>query len=107
MMLTPEQITSFQSLFLGFAFAGLLASLFEVATHKRVSFTLLESQSGMNLTALPLVVFTAPHIIMRNTIRGRRFEKRRVIFVVMATIIACLWSMACGHVVLEAAQFFI
>jgi hypothetical protein len=107
MMLTPEQISSFQSLFLGFAFAGLLASVFEVTTHRRVSFALLESRSGVNFTALPLVVFAAPHIIMRNTIRGRRLEKRHFVFVVMATIIASLWSMACGHVVLEAAQLLI
>ena len=107
MALTPEQIASFQSLLLGFAFAGLLASLFEATTQRRASFTLLESRNGMNLTALPLVVFAAPFIIMRNTVRGRRVEKRRTIFVMLATIIASLWSMACGHVVLEAAQLLI
>ena len=50
---------------------------------------------------MPLIVFTAPFIILRNTLRGRRFERRPIVFVALATVIACLWGLACGRVLLD------
>jgi hypothetical protein len=41
-------------------------------------------------------VFAAPFIIMRNTMRGARIERRRFEFVMMATVIAGFWSMMSG-----------
>ncbi|MDB5519305.1 MAG: hypothetical protein JWQ17_6063, partial [Tardiphaga sp.] len=38
--------------------------------------------------AVPFLVFAAPFIIMRNTLRGRRIERRRFEFVMMATVLA-------------------
>ena len=46
--------------------------------------------------AVPFLVFAAPFIIMRNTLRGMRLESRRVEFVAMATVIAGFWSMMSG-----------
>jgi len=49
-------------------------------------------------------------VIMRNALRGRRFEGRRVELVMLATIIAGFWSMMSGTVVVMAftsvAQLF-
>jgi hypothetical protein len=45
-------------------------------------------------------VFAAPFIIMRNTVRGRILEGRRVQFVAIATVIAGFWSMMSGTFVL-------
>jgi hypothetical protein len=45
---------------------------------------------------VPFLVFAAPFIIMRNTIRGRRIEQRRFEFVMLATMLAGLWSMMSG-----------
>jgi hypothetical protein len=45
---------------------------------------------------VPFLVFAAPFIIMRNTLRGGRIERRRFEFVMMATIIAGFWSMMSG-----------
>ena len=50
--------------------------------------------------AVPFLVFAAPFIIMRNTVRGRMIEGRRVQFVAMATVIAGFWSMMSGTFVL-------
>jgi hypothetical protein len=44
-------------------------------------------------------VFAAPFIIMRNTIRGRRIEGRRFEFVMLATVLAGIWSMMSGTAV--------
>ncbi|WP_433960345.1 DUF6949 family protein, partial [Bradyrhizobium guangdongense] len=46
--------------------------------------------------AVPFLVFAAPFIIMRNTLRGMRVESRRAEFVMMATLIAGFWSMMSG-----------
>ena len=51
---------------------------------------------------MPLVVFSAPFIILRNTIRGRRLERRPIVFVMLATMIACVWSLMSGRLVLDA-----
>jgi hypothetical protein len=54
--------------------------------------------------AIPLLMFTAPYIIMRNTLRGRRLERRRADLVMVATVIAGLWSLLSGTVVVLALQ---
>jgi hypothetical protein len=38
---------------------------------------------------------------MRNTLRGRRYERRKIHFVAMATIIASFWSMLVGQQLLK------
>ncbi len=46
---------------------------------------------------------------MRNTVRGRKIEKRRVEFVALATVLAGFWSLMCGTVflrLLEISGFF-
>jgi hypothetical protein len=51
-----------------------------------------------------LLIFSAPFLIMRNTLHGRRVERRRVEFVVIATVIAGLWSLMSGTAVVMALQ---
>lgn len=103
MAVDPSTLESLQSLALGFAFAGLLASAFELMTERRASFHLLESGGVAALASVPVLVFSAPFIILRNTVRGRRFERRPIHFVMLATIIACLWSLLSGRLVLDLA----
>jgi hypothetical protein len=103
MSIDPSSLQSLQALGLGFAFAGFLASAFELVTERKASFHLLEAGGLAALASLPVVVFSAPFIIVRNTVRGRRFERRPVGFVMLATMIACVWSLACGRLVLDLA----
>jgi hypothetical protein len=49
-------------------------------------------------------VFAAPFIIMRNSVRGRRIERRRAHMVMVATVIAGLWSLMSGTVVVMAFE---
>lgn len=99
--LEPAAVEALKSLILGFAFAGLLASAFELFTHKRAGFELLEKGGVGAVASVPVVVFSAPFLIIRNTVRGRRIEGRPFFFVMAASMIASLWSLVCGRVVLD------
>lgn len=100
-MIEPAAMEALLSLALGFAFAGLLASGFEVFTARNAGFSLLQMGGMRGLASVPLVVFSAPFLIIRNTLRGQRKEKRPIHFVMLATMIACVWSMVSGRVVLD------
>jgi hypothetical protein len=100
----PDKLDAIAALCLGFAFSGLLASAFELLVRRPIGFGLLQSGGVGALASVPVLVFTAPLIIVRNTIRGRRFERRPMPFVMLATIIACLWSLMSGRLVLDVAH---
>ena len=97
----PAAVEALQSLFLGFAFAGLLASAFELFTERRADFTLLQTGGLAAIASVPVVVFSAPFLILRNTVRGRRIEGRPLVFVIIAGLIASVWSILSGRVVLD------
>lgn len=101
MTIQPAALEALQSLFLGFAFAGLLASAYELFTARRADFKLLQSGGLSAVASVPVVVFSAPFLILRNTVRGRRIEGRPFVFVMLASMIAAVWSMASGRVVLD------
>lgn len=103
MHIDPDAMHSLGALFLGFAFAGLVASAFELFTERKASFTLLQRGGVLAVASVPIVVFSAPFIILRNTVRGRAIEGRPFHFVMLATIVAGIWSLACGQVVMRLA----
>ena len=95
--MSPEAVNSFFSLCIGFAFAGALASGYQAFASRPAGFGLLnEGIAPRAFAAVPFLVFAAPFIIMRNTLRGMRLESRRFEFVMMATVIAGFWSMMSG-----------
>jgi hypothetical protein len=98
---TPELAANLYSLALGFAVSGLLASAYQVLAERPLSFHLLHAPRGAALFAVPLLTFGAPFVIMRNTVRGRRIESRRFEYAMIATILACFWSLMSGTVVVE------
>jgi Family of unknown function (DUF6949) len=103
--ISPETIVSFFSLAIGFAVAGLCASGYRLFCRHFPSFRQLEvGPVAGRFAAIPLLMFSAPFIIMRNTLRGRRIEGRRAEIVMMATVIAGLWSLMSGTVVVLALQ---
>jgi hypothetical protein len=106
--ISPESIQSFIAVALGFAVAGLISTGYQLLTHRPPSFSLLGTgPRPVTFVAVPFLAFAAPFIIMRNTLRGRRIERRRIEFVMLATIGASFWSMMSGTVlvmVLEAAE---
>ena len=100
-----EALHSFLLLVLGFAFAGALASGYQTMADRPPGFGLLTNGANVQaFAAVPFLVFAAPFIIMRNTIRGRRIEHRRMVFVMAATVIAGFWSMMSGTFVVMMLQ---
>jgi transposase len=68
------------------------------------AFRLESGPAAARFAAIPLLVFAAPFIIMRNSVRGRRIERRRAQMVMVATVIAGLWSLMSGTVVVMAFE---
>lgn len=99
--MSQTQIDAFLALGLGFAFAGLVAALYRAWRDQPPSFKLLFEGGPFRLAAIPLLAAAGPAIIMRNTLRGRRYERRKVHFVAAATIIASFWSIAIGFQLLK------
>ena len=89
--MSPDALNSLFSLCIGFALAGALASGYQAG------FGLLgEGVAPKTFAAVPFLVFAAPFIIMRNTLRGAKIERRRFEFVVMATVLSGFWSLMSG-----------
>ncbi len=95
--MSPEALNSLFSLCIGFALAGALTSGYQVWARRPAGFGLLqEGARPTTFAAVPFLVFAAPFIIMRNTLRAAQIERRRFEFVMMATILAGFWSLMSG-----------
>jgi hypothetical protein len=103
--LTPDVVDSCFAIAFGFGVAGLGASSYRLYGEHFPSFRLLEvGPMAARFAAVPLLIFCAPFLIMRNTLRGRRIERRPAEIVMVATVIAGLWSLMSGTVVVMALQ---
>jgi O-antigen/teichoic acid export membrane protein len=101
----PESLQSFIALGMGFATAGVFATAYQLLTHRPASFRLLQQGAhASTLAAVPFLVFAAPFVIMRNTWRATRMHKRRFEFIMIATIVAGIWSLMSGTVVVMAVR---
>lgn len=104
MGMSPDNIEMFAALALGFSFAGLLASGFEVVLRRPLSLALLQTGNVGALASVPVLVFSAPLIILRGALRVPDNQRRSFTAVFGATIVASLWSLLSGRLVLNAAQ---
>lgn len=90
---------------IGFAVGGMLCSGYQLLTLQAPSFNLLqEPERNRALAAVPFLMFAAPFLIVRNTIRGRRLEGRNFSFAAMAALVAGFWSLMSGTLVTMALQ---
>jgi Family of unknown function (DUF6949) len=103
--MSVESVQMLLAVGLGYAFAGLCASGYRLFTSRLPSFSLLSTgPSATAIAAIPLLIMSAPFLIMRNTLLGRRQEGRRFEFVFMATVIAGFWSLMSGLVLVATLQ---
>jgi hypothetical protein len=99
--MSPETIQSLFAVAFGFAFAGVLATGYQLFAEQPASFRLLEDESRPKaLASVPFLVFAAPFIILRNTIRGIAIEDRGFMPAMFATALAGFWSLSCGLVMI-------
>jgi len=95
--MSPDTLQQAFALALGFAFAGALASGYQAMANRPAGFGLLSGWAGVRaFAAVPFLIFAAPFIIMRNTVRGRQHEGRPFQFVMIATVVAGFWSLMSG-----------
>jgi len=103
--ITPEAIESLFAIAIGFSVGGMCASGYRLFRINFPSFKMLEAgPMPARFAAIPLLIFSAPFLIMRNTLRGHRLERRRAEFVMVATVIAGLWSLMSGSAVVLVLQ---
>ena len=101
--MAPDSLQSFIALAIGFAVAGMVSSGYQLIASKPASFQLLKREpQGSALAAVPLLVFAAPFIIMRSCIRSRSMPERQFELVMLATVVAGVWSLMSGTVVVMA-----
>ena len=104
MIVSPESLQSFLALMFGFGVAGLLATGYQAATRRPLSFSLLEQgPKPAAFAAIPFLAFAAPFVIMRRTLLAPP-DKRRFLAVLVATIMAGIWSLMSGTVVVMALE---
>ena len=102
-----EALQSLIVLLIGFSVAGSLATGYQLVTERPLSFHLLnQGARPVTFLAIPVLTFAAPFVIMRNVMRGRRIERRRIDLVMLATVLAGFWSMLSGTVVVMAFTAF-
>ncbi len=113
--MSPEALTlalvwsntmhSFFALAIGFAIAGALANGYQCVAEKPASFGLLgEGTRSYALAAVPFVIFAAPFIIMRNTVRVRRIDGSSFGLAMLATVVAGFWSLMSGTLVVMCLE---
>ena len=103
--MSPDALNSLLSLCIGFALAGALVSGYQALLQRPVGFGLLqEGVAPKTFVAVPFLVFAAPFIIVRNTVRGRRVEGRNFGFAALAAVVAGFWSLMSGSVVVMTLQ---
>jgi hypothetical protein len=103
--MSPEALDHLFSLLIGFALAGALVSAYQALAQRQAGFSLLEDRAPTRaFAAVPFLAFAAPFIIMRNTLRVDRCERRRFEFVMLATVLAGFWSMMSGTLVVMVLQ---
>lgn len=103
--MTPESLQMLFALALGFAFAGTSSAAYQLITSRLPTFSLLsDGPRPVAFAAVPLLMVSAPFLIMRNTLLGRRQEGRRFQFVFIATLIAGFWSLMSGMVLVMTLQ---
>ena len=101
----PESLHLVFALALGFSFAGLLCSGYQLVTENPLSFHLLErGPRPSTFAVVPFLVFAAPFIIMRASIQGLLVEGRGISFVAFTTVFSGFWSLMSGTVALMAVE---
>ena len=100
-----NSVHSLMALALGFAVAGLLSSGYQLLTLQPASFKLLhEGERQRALAAVAFLLFAAPFIIVRNTVRGSRVEGRGFGAAALAAFVAGFWSLMSGTFVVMTLE---
>lgn len=87
----------------GFVASGLIASFYQLVTANPARFELQSERMATGVVQVILLMFAGPVILMRNAIRGRLIEGRPIRWLAASSVVAAVWSLCSGIVVLEFA----
>jgi hypothetical protein len=85
----------------GFVAAGLLSSFTQLVSGEPLRFGLEPNSVLASLGGVLLRVLSGPAILMRNAWLGRRLEARAPIWFGLSTLIAGMWSLFSGAILLD------
>jgi hypothetical protein len=101
----PETIELTLAFAIGFAVAGMVATGYQAITRRPASFRLLRrGPRPATLTAVPVLAFAAPFIILRDALRRRRTRRMPSDALLFLSMTASFWSMMSGTVVVMAIE---
>ncbi len=91
----------------GFVVAAVLATGYQLVANRPVRFEMIVENAQTSVVKaffrVALVIWAAPYIIMRNAVRGRLMEQRSYGWLVGSFVVAGLWSVCVGIMVLHVA----
>lgn len=93
---------SVQYFALGISFSGLLCSSFEYLTGRPANFGLMFARGLAIFLFLPILFFSAPYILIRNSYRALRFTQFHAAPFLLVALGAVVWGIVCGRMVLAA-----
>src|SRR5262249_60614731 len=97
--MSPESVHLIFALAIGFAFAGMLASGYQLFTSRALSFRVLESgPKPSTFMAVPILAVSVPVLVKRNIIRRQAIERGSFQVVMAGTVVGGLWELMLGLV---------
>ena len=99
--MSGEMFVYFFAATVGFVSAGIIGSFYQLVTSQAPQFRVSYETFLAGFGSILFCCFTAPFIIMRNAIRGRRIEQRPVGWLFASAAIAVMWSVCTGIILLE------
>lgn len=96
-----EVFVSIYLIITGFVCSGVLGSLYQLVNTQPAGFAFSCETWLSSLAGVFFCIFAGPFIIMRNTLRARKMEGRRLGWVVAASAIASLWSFCTGLLIVH------
>ena len=91
----------------GFVFAAVLATGYQMVANRPARFEIMQDVGQVTLLnaffRMVLIVWAAPYIIMRNAVRARLIERRPLGWLAASMLIAAVWSLCVGILVLHVA----
>ncbi len=85
----------------GFVAAGVLASFVQLLSGEPMRFTIEPKSILDSLAGVLLRVVAGPAILMRNAWRGQKLRERPKIWFGVSAVIAAVWSLFCGAILLD------
>jgi hypothetical protein len=85
----------------GFVAAGVLASFVQLLSGEPMRFTIEPKSILDSLAGVLLRLVAGPAILMRNAWRGQKLRERPKIWFGVSAVIAAVWSLFCGAVLLD------